>query len=68
MIVFNIYDIMEKMNLSEKDLLKKGFNRVTLRFLLTGKNTRIDYSVLNQLCKHLNCQPGDIMKYVPDEG
>lgn len=28
----------------------------------------IDTRSIAKLCKLLNCQPGDIMEYVPDEG
>lgn len=27
----------------------------------------IDTRSINSICKYLNCQPGDIMEYVPDE-
>lgn len=27
----------------------------------------IDTRTINKLCKLLNCQPGDIMEYIPDE-
>ncbi len=31
------------------------------------KNERIDTDTISRLCKLLDCQPGDIMEYVPDE-
>lgn len=30
------------------------------------KNERVNTDTINQLCKLLDCQPGDIMEYVPD--
>lgn len=27
----------------------------------------IDTRTINHLCKYLNCQPGDLMEYEPDE-
>ena len=33
--------------------------------LKNGKNVNTDS--IERLCKCLNCQPGDIMQYVPDE-
>lgn len=27
----------------------------------------IDHGTLDRLCKHFNCQPGDLMEYVPEE-
>ena len=31
-----------------------------------GKNQSITTSVLSSICEFLNCQPGDIMEYVPE--
>lgn len=31
------------------------------------ENGHIDTRTIESLCKYLNCQPGDILKYVPDE-
>ena len=28
----------------------------------------IDTRTLERLCAYLNCQPGDIMEYIPDDG
>ena len=30
-------------------------------------NQSVSYEVLAKLCELLNCQPGDILEYVPDE-
>lgn len=27
----------------------------------------IDTRTINSLCKYLNCQPGDILEYIPDQ-
>ena len=29
--------------------------------------TAVEMETLNRLCKALNCQPGDLLVYVPDE-
>ena len=31
------------------------------------ENGHIDTRTIETLCKYLNCQPGDILEYVPDE-
>lgn len=31
------------------------------------KNILLSWSELNTVCSLLNCQPGDIMEYVPDD-
>jgi putative transcriptional regulator len=32
-----------------------------------GKTKGLQYDALNKLCKALNCQPGDILVYEPDD-
>jgi len=58
-------------------LSSKGLNMYTLRRdKVVGTETLekmrkkvgfIDTRTINNLCKYLNCQPGDIMEYVKDE-
>lgn len=38
-----------------------------LSILKTGKARAIRFSTLDAICKILNCQPGDIIKYVEKE-
>jgi len=44
-----------------------GISRETIRKLYYGKTTAVEMETLNRLCKALECQPGDLMVYVPDE-
>jgi putative transcriptional regulator len=37
-----------------------------LSVLKTGKARAIRFSTLEAICKHLNCQPGDILEYRPE--
>lgn len=38
-----------------------------LSILKTGKAKAIRLSTLEAICKHLNCQPGDILEYQPEK-
>ena len=38
-----------------------------LSVLKTGKARAIRITTLSAICKELNCQPGDILEYVPGE-
>ncbi|MDP3386928.1 MAG: helix-turn-helix transcriptional regulator [Eubacteriales bacterium] len=40
-----------------------GITIVNLSNLKTGKVKAIRFSTLNEICRVLNCQPGDIMEY-----
>ena len=37
-----------------------------LSILKNNKAKAVRFSTLNAICKALNCQPGDILEYVPD--
>lgn len=30
------------------------------------RENRVDAKTINQICQLLNCQPGDILEYIPD--
>ena len=38
-----------------------------LSILKNNKAKAIRFSTLESICKALDCQPGDILEYVPDE-
>jgi putative transcriptional regulator len=46
---------------------KTGISLNNLSILKTGKAKAVRFSTLNEICKALNCQPGDLLQYVPDE-
>jgi putative transcriptional regulator len=38
-----------------------------LSILKTGKARAVRISTLNAICRELNCQPGELLEYQPDE-
>lgn len=46
---------------------KIGITPANLSILKTGKAKAIRFSTLEAICKTLNCQPGDIIKYTDKE-
>jgi len=51
-----------------KDLAEAtGIAVNNLSILKTNKARAIRFSTLNSLCKVLNCTPGDLIEYVPDD-
>ncbi len=44
---------------------KKILSEGTIQKLRTG-DTSITVSVLNEICNLLDCQPGDLLEFVPD--
>ena len=43
-----------------------GITLANLSILKTGKAKAIRFSTLHTLCRELDCQPGDLLGYVPD--
>lgn len=43
-----------------------GINRRTLTLLIENRMLRFDADVLARLCAYFNCQPGDLLTWVPD--
>jgi putative transcriptional regulator len=46
---------------------KIGITQANLSILKTGKAKAIRFSTLEAICKTLECQPGDIIKYIEKE-
>ncbi|MCE5210866.1 MAG: helix-turn-helix domain-containing protein [Deltaproteobacteria bacterium] len=44
-----------------------GITEQNLSILKTGKARAIRISTLDAICKHLECQPGDILEYTREE-
>ncbi len=43
-----------------------GITVQNLSVLKTGKAKAIRFSTLDQICKYLNCQPGDILEFTEE--
>lgn len=63
---------LDRMMADRKILLKDladevGITNVNLSKLKNGKVVAIRFETLNEICRALKCQPGDILEYEPDE-
>jgi len=43
-----------------------GLSTVNLSLLKNGKVKGVRFNTLEAICETLNCQPGDILEYMPD--
>ncbi len=67
-IVVNLDVIMAKRKKSAGDLADEiGITPANLSVLKNNKAKAIRFSTLEELCKALNCQPGDILEYVGED-
>ena len=68
-IIVNLDVVMAKRKISSTELSQKlGITMANLSILKNNKAKAVRFTTLNELCKILNCQPGDILEYVDDEG
>lgn len=68
-IVVRLDVMMARRKISGMDLAERiGLTQANLSKLKTGRVKAIRFSTLEQLCRALDCQPGDLFEYVPEEG
>ncbi len=64
----NLDVILAKRKMKSNELAKLvGITEQNLSILKTGQARAIRVSTLDAICKHLECQPGDILEYSNDE-
>ena len=67
-IIVNLDVMMAKRQISLGELAEKiDLTPANLSILKTGKAKAVRFSTLEAICKELNCQPGDILEYRPEE-
>ena len=67
-IIIRLDRVLADRKMIMNDLAEKvGISNVNMSNLKTGKVKAIRFSTLEAICKYLNCQPGDLLEYTPDE-
>ncbi|QWU45669.1 MULTISPECIES: helix-turn-helix transcriptional regulator [Bacillus] len=67
-IIINIDVMLAKRKMSVTELSEKvGITMANLSILKNGKAKAIRITTLDAICKALECQPGDILEYQPEE-
>lgn len=67
-IVINVDVMLAKRKMKSNELAKRvGISEQNLSILKTGKAKAIRLSTLDAICTALNCQPGDLLEYHPEE-
>ncbi|HLW63532.1 MAG TPA: helix-turn-helix transcriptional regulator, partial [Flavobacterium sp.] len=66
-IIVNLDVMLAKRKMQSQELADKiGITTANLSILKTGKAKAVRFSTLEAICKELNCQPGDVLEFVPD--
>ncbi len=67
-IILRLDRVMADRKISLKELSERvGVTNVNLSKMKTGKISAVRFSTLEALCEALNCQPGDILEYDPNQ-
>ena len=68
MIVINLDVMMAKRKISLGELSERvGISLANLSILKNNHAKAIRFSTLDAICRALDCQPSDIMEYLPDK-
>ena len=67
-IIVNLDVMMAKRKISLTELANQvDLTQANLSILKNNKAKAVRFSTLEALCRALDCQPGDILEFVPDE-
>lgn len=65
----NLDVMLARRKIKSNDLAAKiGITPQNLSILKTGKARAIRLETLEAICRHLQCQPGDILEYFEERG
>ncbi len=66
-IIVNLDVMLAKRKMTSLELAQRiGMTPANLSILKTGKAKAVRISTMEQICKELRCQPGDLFEYVED--
>jgi putative transcriptional regulator len=66
-IVVNLDVMLAKRNMRLNELSEEvGISIQNLSILKTGKAKAVRFSTLALICEALDCQPGDLLEYLPE--
>jgi putative transcriptional regulator len=67
-IAVKLDDLLHDRRMTLTDLADRiGMTLANLSILKTGKARAIRFSTLDAICEALSCQPGDILRYEPEQ-
>lgn len=65
----NLAVVLAQQNVKSKELAEYiGITEANLSLLKQGKVKGIRFDTLEAICRYLQCQPGDVLVFEPDDG
>ena len=66
-IIVNVDVMLARRKMSSGELAERiGISPPNLSILKPGKAKAVRFTTLDAICKALDCQPGDVLEYRPD--
>lgn len=67
-IIVNLNVMLAKRKMTSLELAQRiGMTPANLSILKTGKAKAVRMSTMDQICRELKCQPGDLFEYIDEE-
>jgi putative transcriptional regulator len=67
-IIVNLDVMLAKRKMRSKELAERiGITEQNVSLLKSGKVRGVRFETLSKICEVLNCQPGDLLEYRPDD-
>lgn len=61
-------EVRDKRGVSQDQLARMiGQSRTNIQSIERGRSKSITFTTLGKICRALKCQPGDLLRWVPDE-
>ena len=68
MIKFKVKVMLALREMTQKELAERtGIRPPTVSAICTGTVKHLPVEALNKICEVLECQPSDLMEYIPDD-
>ena len=68
MIKFRLKVLLAENDMTQVQLSEiTGVRQSTISAICTGTAKHLPVDVLEKICKALDCQPGDILRYIPEQ-
>jgi Predicted transcriptional regulator len=66
-VIFKLKRLLALREMTQKDLASMtGIRPPTISAICTNTAKHLPVDVLNRICKSLDCQPADLLEYIPD--
>lgn len=63
---YKLLDLLNRKGVSKEEL-KNKINISSSTMAKISKNEYVSLKVVESICRELDCQPGDVMEYIPED-